>query len=694
MKALLIAEKTSLMNDIKDVYRKHKNELDYELDFIALSGHLLGLKTPDEINKEYKKWDLANLPLNIRFRDKDMSVYKIIPGRYDRVQSVRKKIKEGNYDFIVHAGDPDQEGEILVREVLQFLKCRLPVKRFWSNDLTEGTVLKVLQNLEPGEKYDNIARAGFARQHLDYYYGMNLTEGMTLKTGILVRMGRFKAIPIKLIVDREKEIENFVPHSSYKRAFHFNAPTDETLTFVNEEVFENEAFVTRGITIPTKATVVASEVKRKKIKAPKLYKLSTLQKDAFYKFHLDGAGSLAILQSLYEKKVTTYPRSDCEYLATGTNIEGIINRCKAEIDIDTTKVTFRSGMEVRRDSAYCNDEAITTEGHTAIIPTGKVPEGLNSMEQAIYEMIVRRFLAVCTLPKEVESIKLQAKDENNILYDYSFVKDVSPQWEYILNPNYVKKELNYIPNKEDVLTPIEFFAKEIVAKCPSRFNVGSLIDKLDKPDEFKDEEVGKVKYTIGQPSSRASILKEMMGDYFVLDKKGVYTPTDKARNIVENYGDLPIFEITTSAKWEADLERIRIGEMDASDVEDNLINHLVKMVDSIKERFVTKLQSAKSNAPSKDGLCACPKCKKGKVLENKKAYYCSEWNGSKKCDLTLWKNIGKASLTASEAKKLLEGKNITKTLISNAGNKWKQEIYFDVNEGKVLFAEKNNEYER
>lgn len=696
MKALLIAEKTSLKEEIRSVYRKHKDKLDYDLDFIELSGHLLKLKLPDEINSAYKKWDYGNLPLDIHFADGDMSVYKIIPGKYDRLQSIRKKIKEGNYDFIVHAGDPDQEGEILVREVLQYLKCSLPVKRFWTNDLTEGTVLKVLQSLEPDRKYDNIAKAGFARQRLDYYYGMNLTEAMSVKSGDTVRMGRIKAAILRLLVAREKEIENFVPHSTYKRAFTYDAPTEETLTFVNEESFETKEAVTAGISIPTKAKVILSEVKKKSVKAPKLYKLSTLQKDAFYKFHLDGAQTLSVLQSLYEKKVTTYPRSDCEYLATGTNIEGIMNRCKAEIAIDPSIVAFRSGMQVRQDKAYCNDAAIATEGHTAIIPTGKVPEGLSKLEADIYEMIARRFLAVCTASKEVESIHLQAQDENEIVYDYRFTRDIRPEWEYILNPNYTKKELQFIPEKDTVLTPITFFEKEIEAKCPSRYNPGSLTDKLDKPDEFLDEESGRIKYIIGQPSSRANIIKDMLGDYFEQDKKGNYIPTQKAKIVVDDYGDLPIFEIVTSAKWEADLERVRIGEKDGIEVETELTGRLYAMIEAMRDRFVTKLRSVGTSfgasKDAKEELCLCPKCGKGKVLENKKAYFCSNWNASPKCDLTLWKGVGngKAPLTRSEAKKLLEGKTITKTLISNKGTKWKQALYFDKNEGKVLFEKQSD----
>lgn len=690
MKALLIAEKPSLMRTIQQVYNIHRNELDFEIDFMAQAGHILGLKMPDEINPEYKKWALENLPLKADFR------YKILPGKQKMVKDIKDVILSGRYDFIIHAGDPDQEGEILIRETLDFVGNRLPVKRFWSNDLTEGAILHALQNLREDKMQDNLAAAGYIRQHADYIYGLNLTECMTLKSGTLIRMGRVKAPIIKAIVDREREIEAFVPSSTYRRAFRYRENNMEYVFCDASETFDTteELLKTMKNGIPTEAVVLSCKTEEKRLKAPKLYKLSTLQTDAYSKLHISGSTTLSVLQNLYEKQLVSYPRSGCEYISSATDVLGIYNQVKGYVPtIAAHQLASRSAESIRADKAYCNDKAIATEGHTGIIPTGKIPHGLSDMEMKLYQLIVRRFCAICVPAKQIKNYTITAKDKNDYQYICKGVKDIDPSFEYILNPNYQPKQFDFAPEKGKVLTPIAFEPKEIEKKCPVRFNEGSFIKFLSNPKDYKDEEGHVVKYQIGTDATRAPIIKECINCNYFTSEKGVFVPTEFAKTIVKDYGDLSAFQIDNSAQWEYDLNLVRTGEADAAETETYFFDDLVQMITDLKPRMVTKLAYNTSKTGTvagkteNTGICKCPCCETGEIRENSKAFGCSNWNAEEKCGFTLWKNCFGATLTKTDAKKLISGKTIEKTLTSQAGKKYKKELAYDFDAGKVVWAE-------
>lgn len=685
MKALLIAEKPSLMRTIRDVYNRHRGEFDFEIDFVALAGHVLGLKMPDEINPSYKKWSLDHLPMEVPFR------YKTLSGKAQIVSQIKSAINSGQYDFVVNSGDPDQEGQVLVREVLQHVGNRLPVKRFWSNDQTEGAVLDALLHLKDDRDYDHLAEAGFTRQHLDYVYGMNLTEGMTLKSNTLIRMGRVKAPIIRAIVDREREIEEFVPSSTYQRAFTY----DDTYQFVDtSETFDTKEALSATVSrIPTQAEVIDCKQERKNVKAPKLYKLSSLQTDAYGKLGFSAAKTLSVLQTLYEQQVVSYPRSSCEYISSHTDVAGIYRGIAGMIpEIASHGLAARSAAEVCADKAYCNDRAIASEGHTGIIPTGKRPSGLNSDQQKLYALIARRFAAICMKPKQTLVTNITAKDENEYRYDCKGTKDLDASFEYILNPNYHPKQFDFAPQPHTMLNPVIFTPKEIEKKCPARYNDGSLVKFLSNPKDYKDEEGHTVKYTIGTEATRANIIEECMKNNYFTKEKGSFIPTEFAKTIIKEYGDLPVFNIDTSAQWESMLESIRTGEASAQTVEDDLTGQMREMVADIKERTVTKLAYRSNDPKSKaalakqDAICKCPCCADGQIRENTKAFGCTNWNAENKCGFTIWKNTCGATLTKTDVRKLIEGKTITKTCHKKDGGTYQAQLAYDFDNGKVDFA--------
>ena len=638
MKALLIAEKPSLMREIQAAYREHRREIPDSIDFLAQAGHLVGLKMPGEIDQEkYGKWNMDHLPIDVPY------VYKILPGKQELISKIRNAVKSGEYDYIIHAGDPDGEGELLVRLVLAHIGNRLPVKRFWSNDLTHDAIADALKHMKEDAEYDSIYQAALVRQHIDYQFGMNITVAATLKMGDLYKLGRVKAPIIKMITDREREIRSFVPKTTYMRAF-----TYDGCEFVNEEVFDTkeEAIAKTPVTDRAEVDQVKDEVKS--IKAPKLFKLSTLQTEAHKVLGMSGAQTLQTLQALYEAKLVSYPRTDCEYLASGVDIGGIRDLITGMVGVDR-RLFGRSAQEVKGDRAYVNDAAIASEGHTAIIPTGVNASHLTGRQKDLYELIARRFLAVFGNAKQVRNIAVSTYPDGNKEYGKYVWKDsldVDPGYEWILHPDYQPKsgsQKSY--QKGEMLRPIAFKTKEVVSRPPARYNDGSLIAALDKPEAFEGED-GKVAYKIGTPATRASIIEDCIRTgYFEKDKKGVFTPTVKAERIVDAIGDISLFQVTNSGRLESMLEAIRTGKADAEEVEKALTEECVQATENIKGRETVKMRG------SGNVLGVCPCCGEN-IISGKFGAYCQA-----KCGMIVSKAMGK-QLTDTQVKSLLEGKKI------------------------------------
>lgn len=647
MKAILIAEKPSLMREIQGVYNKHRGEVGLDIDFKAQAGHLVGLKLPKEISEEkYGKWDMASLPEEYPYE------YKVLSGKHDLVNQIKSAVKSGGYDFVIHAGDPDGEGELLVRLVLNYVGNRLPVKRFWSNDLTEGAILNALKNLRDDSELDTVYDAALVRQHADYQFGMNVTSAATLKLGDLCKLGRVKAPIIAMLVEREKAIRNFVEKTTYKPVFTYNG-----CEFASEKVFDEKLDAEKFN--PSTDTAIVKEAKydRKKKKAPKLFKLSTLQTEAHKVLKMNGADTLATLQLLYEAKATSYPRTDCEYISSAVDIGSIAKSILREVPVDTSLLK-RDPSEVLADKNYANDKAIATEGHTAVIPTGNgLPASASKKEKDLYELICRRFLAMFAEDKETESAKVVAYP-NGMEEAYSFTEstDVNPGFEMVLNPSYEMKKGKGVRFENGMtLNPIAFGVKEVVSKPPARYNDGSLIAALDKPEAFEGED-GKVKFKIGTPATRANIIEECQNNGYFTTKGGVFYATQKAETVVDAFPGVALFNPVESGRWEDIFNKVRSGSVGSEEAEEELINAMKETVKMMKDAETEKIEKESANALGK-----CPKCG-ADIVKGKFGPYCAG-----KCGMSVGKYLGK-TLTDAQIKNLLAGKKIlVKGLTSKAG---------------------------
>lgn len=651
LKGLLIAEKPSLKREIQAVYNKYKSELDYELEFDNQVGHILGLKLPKEVNAEKygKTWNIADYPEVYPYE------YKIPSDKKGMYNQIKEKIKHGGFDFIVNAGDPDPEGQLLIDETLIHIGNTLPVKRFWSNDITEGAVRSALKNLKDNNLYSGFYEAALTRQHADYQFGMNCTGAISCVTKDLCKIGRVKAPIISILAKRELEIQNYVEKKTYKPAFRY-----QTCEFVKEEVFETPEQALSQV--PNTEYAIASDVTYKvnKSKAPKLFKLSTLQTKAHSKLGWSGQKTLDVLQTLYEAKAVSYPRTGCEYISSAVNIGGIAKRILSEVPIDIN-LLVREPNDVLKDKTYANDKAIQKEGHTAIIPTGNgLPKNASADEMKLYELICKQFLAMFGPEKETMSVKvIGIPSGTQDAYIFSENYDIKPGYELILNKDYkVKVGCGVTFTKAMNMHPIVFFPKEIVSQKPSRYNDGTLIEALETPEKYEGEDGSKIKYKIGTPATRSNIIEECQKNGYFTKEKGSFVASEKAIALYQTFGEtVPMFIPIESGKWEELMDKLKNKELAMEEVESIFLQKMQESVNIVKKSEVAayekvlKKGKGKSKTTSSASIGVCPVCK-SPVVVGQYGPYCTG-----KCGMLFGKVFGK-DVSSEDWKQFLNGERV------------------------------------
>ena len=618
--ALVIAEKPSLMGEIQKVYNAHRDQIPYTADFVSQRGHLIALKLPREADpsQQGRSWD--NLPYVPE--EHGGWQYKIIQekktGNFltseERYSEIKVKLDSGDYQFVIHAGDPDQEGELLVQEVLDYAKNRLPVKRFWTNDLTEQHVLDALLHLRDDEHdpmLRNLLAAAYGRQHSDYRFGMNISEAASLKMQANIACGRVMTPILAIVCKREDEIEHFKPKTVYgvkavyTEGFEgtlFNKQSVSTDENADEDQkqgtvwFETKKEAEDLIhSLPKQATVISYEGKRTETYAPKLYKLSTIQTDAGHAYGYSADKVLAICQSLYEKKLQSYPRTDCEYLSSQEDFFGILKAANAAEELNPfIRTISRSAIErVKHDKKWINDKKLEESGHSALRPTTTVPDmsTLSQEEKNIYLMVTKRFVAMF-LPPLVQDKATLVTDANGSTFKSNGKTLVDPGYTKIFGTKFTDMQIP-AKKKGDILDVKQFQPTEKTSTCPKRYTSADLIAACENPLKYlQDEQLKKLgkNLKIGTPATRAGIIRKLINIRYMQEvKKGKLTyivPTPNGRAIIKNLGNLMICRVDMTGEWEEELERIRQGEETLQQLDNNMKKAVADMVEEIKKSDV------------------------------------------------------------------------------------------------------------
>lgn len=705
-RALLIAEKPSLKKKIDSIYTAHKADIPYELDTFAQRGHLMRLLEPKEIDPIYERWDIDTLPIIPEKEGGWQYVLTDDPDLKSRYSKIKEAYRSGKYDFIIHAGDADQEGELLVREVLQNIENTLPVKRLWTDFETEKALLNALINLRDDSEpqFENLYKAALIRQHTDYRFGMNGSIAAGTKFGITgASTGRCKAAMLDIVVTRTDEIRNFVPKTVYGvKVIYENGlegmlfddsrtkeqekeegdeKQDRTIYFDTEQ--EAKDFI-RALSATGTVTFAKKETVKKH--APGFLNLDRVQSEAF-KLGYGLEKTLSIVQELYEAGYVSYPRTDCYYLSTDVDILPILNSTTAVPGFESIRNTVSSTdiEQTMKMKLYFNNDEAKKHGHGALTPTDEKPDfnKLSREQQDIFTIIAKRTLAAF-LPPLVQDKVSVITDIDGQKFRSSGKTTVSKGWTEFLATE-VKERTIPAVHENDTLKVKSFQVAEKTSSCPKYFTEATLSETLSRPFAFLEDKslkrLGEA-FQIGKSSTKSVLLESLFKKGYLTHEKNNIVPTPLGEYLCRNMRATSLGKVDTTGIWEVRMEDVRQGIATFEEIDRIMQEEVIKMVNDIKNcTIVGTNPSSKNNA-----ICTCPTpgCG-GNILAGSKSYYCSNYKSG--CKTTIWKQMMGATFSPKDALTLFSGKKVKKKLTSSAGKTWEQELFYDTAANKIAFAE-------
>ena len=631
MKSLVIAEKPSVARDIARVLganQKNGGILEGKNYVVTWAlGHLVTLADPEEYDRKYEKWEMATLPMLpkemklvvIRQTGRQFSVVK--------TQLFRKDIGE-----IIIATDAGREGELVARWILEKAGCHKPIKRLWISSVTDKAIKEGFANLKDGHDYDNLYRAAVARAEADWLVGMNGTRALTCKYNAQLSCGRVQTPTLAMIAKREEEIRKFVPKEYYGISLETQ---DVKWTWRDEKTksfrtFSRErAEQIKGRLENTALEITSVEKKAKKTIAPGLYDLTTLQREANLKYGFSAKETLNIMQRLYENhKVLTYPRTDSRYI--GKDIVSTIKERLKSCGIGPYRKLAGALMNkpVQVNGSFVDDKRVSD--HHAIIPTEQFVQldHMTNEERKIYDMVVRRFIAVLYPASQYEQVTMEAKAAGETFAASGKVIK-SMGWKEVYEggaDDDLEDEADDEKKLKDQRLPemktgtrlkiLKTSLNTGKTKPPARFTEATLLAAMENPVKFMETRDKEAVKTLGETgglgtvATRADIIEKLFHS-FMMEKKGNEIHiTSKAKQLLELVPeDLKKPELT--ADWEMKLSQIAKGRIRQGDFLHQIRDYTCEIVDEIKTGEGTFRHDNLTNK-------VCPQCGKKLLAVNGK----------------------------------------------------------------------------
>ena len=591
-------------------------------------GHLCALLDPHEYNEQWKGWNLSSLPMvPTRFGIK-VSEDKGVMKQFNTIKNLIAQADE-----VINCGDAGQEGELIQRWVYQKAGCRVPVKRLWISSLTEDAIREGFQKLKDQSEYQRLYEAGMMRAIGDWLLGMNATRAYTLRysKGVgkdrqVLSIGRVQTPTLALIVKRQHEIEHFVPRTYWELKTIYRDTTFSAQLPVEEDDYaitsqEQGLALVDGIKdIPLEITSV--EKKKGTEFAPRLFDLTSLQVECNKKFGLSADDTLKIIQSLYEKHVTTYPRVDTTYLSDDiypkvpATLQGIKDYFPQVAPLLSLKADGKKGADSLPKSKKVFDNKKVTDHH-AIIPTGQRPDNLSELERKVYNMVALRFIAAFYPDCEVSNTTVLAKageidfkvTGRQILkmgWREVFAKekqDDEPQEEQKSLPAFVQGESGpHEPQlQEKTTTPPKYYTEATLLRAME--TAGKTVEDEELRDAMKEN-------GIGRPSTRAAIIEKLFQrKYIVREKKNIHA-TELGISLIQTIISPLLKSAELTGRWEKKLREIERGTFTAQ-----------QFLDELKQMTAEVVYEVKAD---KAGM-RCPVCGQGTIIRGRTRYGCSRW---------------------------------------------------------------------
>src|SRR5215203_3766473 len=661
---LIVAEKPSVGRDIAGAlgrHRKEKGALVGEGWSVTWAlGHLAELAPPDAYGEEYKKWRLESLPIlperfKVRVNHKTREQFNVVKGLM-RSPSVKE---------VVNACDAGREGELIFAYLYGLSGCRKPVLRLWISSLTHEAVREGFGTLRQGTAMKPLEDAARSRGEADWIVGMNATRAYSVRFGGRGNVLSVVAVSLqtqKLLVDREKEIQDFEPEKFWTvhARFSRDGSTYDGVWFQKKqnrlperEVADRIAEKVRGGT----GTVRKAQKKTATEKPPLLYDLTELQRNANARYGFTAERTLRAAQALYEeRKLITYPRTSSRYLSKDM-VGGLEKRVEAagalpELSPFAAKLLEKQKLPVSK--RIVDDSKVTD--HHAIIPTNKKSsDNLPPDEAKVYDLVARRFLAVFFPAARFENTTVVTEvREETFLSRGRVVLDAG--WR-ALYPDGVggRKE-----KEPPVLPPIEVGqewavikvgVKEGETKPPPRYSESALLGAMETAGKLvEDEELRQQMKDsgLGTPATRAATIERLIKVGYIDRDKKVPPPTEKGKSLIGLLGESPLSSAELTARWEERLAMMEKGTERRPDFMSDINRFTTMLVEEVRGMEGERLAAP---SRSREPLGACPKCG-APVIETRKAYGCSAWKKSG-CDFVIWKQVSGKRLSENQARQLL-----------------------------------------
>jgi DNA topoisomerase-3 len=671
-KALIIAEKPSVANDIARAlggFTKHDEY--YESDEYVLSsavGHLLEIAAPEEYEVKRGKWSFAHLP--------------VIPPHFDlnpiaksesRLKVLTKLIKRKDVERLINACDAGREGELIFRLIAQHANVKKPVQRLWLQSMTPAAIRDGFAHLRSDADMQPLADAARCRSEADWLVGINGTRAMTAfnsKGGgfFLTTVGRVQTPTLSIVVEREEKIRHFVPRDYWEVRAQFVCAGGfydgrwYDPKFKRDE-FDPEKRDSRLWSQAAAETVVAAcreqigtvseESKPSSQLSPLLFDLTSLQREANGRFGFSAKNTLGLAQALYEKhKVLTYPRTDAralpeDYLET---VKSTLEMLKESNNyLPFAKQALDKGWVKPNKRIFDNSKI---SDHFAIIPTLQAPKALSEPEQKLYDLVVKRFLAVFFPAAEyrvttriTEVAGHHFKTEGKVL--------VEPGWLQIYGRESSGEDANLVPvQKDEKVKTDEIAAHGLTTKPPARYNEATLLSamegagKLVEDDELREAMAAK---GLGTPATRAAIIEGLLGEKYLVREGRDLIPTAKAFQLMTLLRGLGVKELTApelTGEWEYKLSQMERGNL----ARDAFMQEIARMTQTIVKRAK---EYDSDTIPGDYATLAtpCPNCG-GQVKENYRRFACTQ------CEFSISKIPGSRQFEVDEVETLLRDKTI------------------------------------
>ena len=661
MKKVIIAEKPSVAKNIADAYNiKIRKDGYFEGDDYLVTwafGHLFQLFDAKDYDENMKGWRMDKFPFipeEFKYKVKCDNVNRSVTdkGAEKQINIIKTLIDRDDVDGVISATDQDREGELISLEVFMYLNQNKPIYRLLLNEWTPDEVRKGMNNLKENIEMKSLQDAGISRQWADWIIGINLTSVATLRYGgtgkerKMINIGRVLLPTLKIIYDRDKEIENFKASTYYKLLATFKTKNNEEFegTYYNEN--NNEKFEDKKVVEELKkhlkdkeGEIMEKQVEKKREYAPLLFNLSNLQGYITSKYKgWTSDKVLKVAQGLYEKKFITYPRTGSVALD-----ESLKDKTKKVLEVAKNGLLYEEQIKFVDNKRIFDNSKV--ESHSAITPTYIRPTGLSKDEEIVYNAIKNRFIMQFMPIAEFEETKLTVKIHDEKFKGIFAAKgrvQIVEGWRVVEKIETKDTILPFVNGKE-IVQVVDGKVNTVTKKPPKLHNEKTLLRVMETCGKsFKDEEDSPEMmqailsgFSIGTPATRAETIKKLKDTGYIKSKGKSLTCTDLGKTLVEIFPVKELLDLQYTGRLEKTLSDIEKGKFKKDDFLSMIKAFTVEAVEDIK-KDTAMLKNFKVELPEgTESIGKCPVCGND-IIEGEKGFGCTNWKNG--CKYTIWKN--------------------------------------------------------